>query len=155
MKKGLRLQLLRPPALGFTGRKKRPPPDPVNATLSLAYTLLHARAVQVAWASGLDPQLGFYHEPAWGRQALACDLIEPWRPCVDEWVYAWFHSRYLRAEDFKCCAEGCFLGKAGRAKFFTAFASRMPPIERALRWQCRYVVRCLTLGENYASAVSQ
>jgi len=28
-------------SLNFTGRKKRPPPDPVNACLSLGYTLLH------------------------------------------------------------------------------------------------------------------
>ena len=32
-----------PDSLGFVGRKRRPPPDAVNAALSLAYTLLHCR----------------------------------------------------------------------------------------------------------------
>ncbi len=136
-------QKLFAPSLGFTGRKKRPPPDPVNATLSLAYTLLHARAVQAAWAAGLDPSVGFYHEPAWGRESLACDLIEPWRPCVDQWVCEWFHSRYLEADHFKRRGEGCFLGKAGRARFFAAFERQVAPLERALRLQCRVLVQSL------------
>ncbi len=33
-------------SLKFTGRKKRPPPDPVNVCLSLGYTLLHYDAVR-------------------------------------------------------------------------------------------------------------
>lgn len=137
-------QRLFAPSLGFTGRRKRPPPDPVNATLSLAYTLLHARAVQVAASVGLDPGIGFYHEPAWGRQSLACDLIEPWRPCVDQWVYEWFHSRWLEADHFKHQNGGYFLDKTGRAKFFAAFERKMRPLERALRWQCLALVRYLT-----------
>lgn len=146
-------QKLFAPSLGFTGRKKRPPPDPVNATLSLAYTLLHARAVQAAWAAGLDPCVGFYHEPAWGRESLACDLIEPWRPCVDQWVYEWFRSRYLEADHFKRRGEGCFLGKAGRARFFAAFERQVTPIERALRRQCRAVVQSL-MEETDACSLS-
>lgn len=132
------------PSLGFTGRQRRPPPDPVNAVLSLAYTLLHARAVQAAWAVGLDPQVGFYHEPAWGRESLACDLIEPWRPCVDKWVYSWFRDRWLLADHFKYQAGGCFLDKAGRSRFFAAFEQNIAPVQRALRRQCRNLVRWLT-----------
>ncbi len=135
------------PSLGFVGRRRRPPPDPVNATLSLAYTLLHARAVQAAWVAGLDPQLGFYHEPAWGRESLACDLIEPWRPCVDSWVYGWFRDRWLEADHFKHRAGGCFLDKAGRGRFFAAFEANMAPIQRALRRQCRELVSRLKQEE--------
>ena len=64
-----------PPALQFTGRNRRPPRDPVNACLSLGYTLLHAQAVQACATAGLDPLLGFYHRPAFGRESLASDLI--------------------------------------------------------------------------------
>jgi CRISPR-associated protein Cas1 len=63
-----------PPALGFTGRNRRPPRDPANACLSLGYTLLHAEAVTAAQAAGLDPLLGFYHRPAFGCESLASDL---------------------------------------------------------------------------------
>ena len=46
-------------ALGFHGRNRRPPRDPVNACLSLAYTLVHFEAVRASHAAGLDPFLGF------------------------------------------------------------------------------------------------
>lgn len=77
---------LYPPSLAFTGRNRRPPRDPVNACLSLAYTLLHLDAVRAAHAAGVDPLLGFYHRPAFGRESLAADLVEPLRSEADSWV---------------------------------------------------------------------
>ena len=73
-------------SLNFTGRKKRPPPDPVNTCLSLGYTLLHYDAVRACHIVGLDPILGFYHDISFGRESLACDLMEPLRPLMDRWV---------------------------------------------------------------------
>jgi CRISPR-associated protein Cas1 len=85
-----------PEALGFHNRNRRPPRDPVNACLSLAYTLVHFEAARTAYAAGLDPFLGFFHEIAFGRESLACDLIEPLRPLADAWVWEMFRSRALR-----------------------------------------------------------
>ena len=82
-----------PPELEFTGRNRRPPRDPVNAALSLAYTLLHWEAVHVLHAVGLDPMLGFYHRPSFGRESLACDVMEPLRPAVDRWIWRLFADR--------------------------------------------------------------
>ncbi|CAA6820394.1 MAG: CRISPR-associated protein Cas1 [uncultured Thiotrichaceae bacterium] len=124
-----------PASLHFTGRKRRPPPDPVNATLSLAYTLLHNRAIQLIYAAGLDPMLGFLHENQYSRDSLAADLIEPWRPHIDRWVWEWFNERYLREDHFSEKNGGCLLGKRGRAKFYAAFETRMKPLQRAMRWQ--------------------
>jgi CRISPR-associated protein Cas1 len=78
-----------PPAMQFTGRNRRPPRDPVNTCLSLGYTLLHTLAVQACGVAGLDPLLGFYHRPAFGRESLASDLIEPLRPAVDLCQLLW------------------------------------------------------------------
>jgi CRISPR-associated protein Cas1 len=72
-----------PPSLDFTDRNRRPPRDPVNAALSLGYTLLHFEAVQACYLNGLDPYVGFYHEPAHRRESLAADLIEPLRVHID------------------------------------------------------------------------
>ena len=109
-----------PPALGFTGRNRRPPRDPANACLSLGYTLLHAEAVTAAQAAGLDPLLGFYHRPAFGCESLASDLIEPLRAEVDAWVAALFRDRTLREDHFtrpESPGGACLLGKAGRQTF--------------------------------------
>jgi len=79
--RGLR-GLFRPPWT-FTGRRKRPPPDPVNAMLSLGYTLLTQKAHSAVEAVGLDPYAGFLHAQEYGRPALALDLVEEFRPIVD------------------------------------------------------------------------
>ncbi|MEI6415794.1 MAG: CRISPR-associated endonuclease Cas1, partial [Pseudomonadota bacterium] len=94
------LTTLFPPSLHFTGRHRRPPTDPVNATLSYGYTLLHYEAVRAAYGAGLDPMLGFMHEPHYGRESLACDLIEPLRPRLDGWAWALFREQRLEAHDF-------------------------------------------------------
>lgn len=128
-------QEILPTSLGFTGRKRRPPPDPVNACLSLAYTLLHSRAVQVAVAQGFDPMIGFLHEPKYSRDSLAADLIEPWRPHVDAWVLEQFTSRELRKKDFTQDQDSCLLGKAGRYKFYSAYEPVLKTLTRGMRLQ--------------------
>lgn len=132
-----------PPALQFTGRNRRPPRDPVNACLSLAYTLLHAQAVQACSSAGLDPLLGFYHRPAFGRESLASDLIEPLRPAVDLWVWEQLRSRDLREEHFTQDKGACLLGKAGRQQFYASWQASTAPWGRWLRAQTRKLASTL------------
>ncbi len=137
------LAALLPPALGFTGRNRRPPRDPANACLSLAYTLLHFDAVRAAHAAGLDPLLGFYHRPAFGRESLASDLIEALRPHADTWVWQQFRSRHLREDHFATQNGACLLGKAGRERFYTAWENAAALHRRWLRLRCASLARDL------------
>ncbi|HUM96198.1 MAG TPA: CRISPR-associated endonuclease Cas1, partial [Candidatus Competibacter sp.] len=130
------LTALFPPSLHFTGRNRRPPRDPVNACLSLGYTLLHFEAVRAAHGAGLDPLLGFYHEPAYGRESLACDLIEPLRPRLDGWVWGLFRERQLREHNFVEDKGACLLVKGGRQTFYAAYECWAPPLRRYLRREC-------------------
>ena len=136
-----------PASFGFRGRKRRPPPDAINACLSLAYTLLHGRAVQVLHAGGLDPLLGFYHELVWGRASLASDVIEPWRVHIDAWVWDKFRRQQFRAEDFRQQDGAVLLGKSGRQLFFGSLEKQLRPISRGLRWQVRALIREMGTGE--------
>lgn len=137
------------PSLGFAGRNRRPPRDPVNATLSLGYTLLHHEAVRAAYMAGLDPLIGFYHRPSVGRESLASDLIEPLRPLVDEWVWALFRNEKLRATHFTNEENGCWLGKAGREHFYGEWeqCARIPR-----RWLRRH---CAQLARDFRQAGAQ
>jgi CRISPR-associated protein Cas1 len=132
-----------PPSLGFTGRNRRPPRDPVNALLSLGYTLLHLDAVRACHVAGLDPLVGFYHRPAFGRESLACDLVEPLRPRLDAWVWQVIRTRTLREEHFSTSASGCHLGKAGRARFYADYEAAARPWRRWLRRRCALLARRL------------
>ncbi len=121
------------PSLGFSARRRRPPPDPVNACLSLGYTLLHNEALRACRIAGLDPLLGFYHAPAYGRESLACDLIEPLRPRLDAWVWWLFRERVLRAEQFAIADGACRLSKSGRQPFFATYEAAARRWRRYLR----------------------
>ena len=132
-----------PPALNFSGRNRRPPRDPVNACLSLGYTLLHAQAVQACTVAGLDPLLGFYHRPAFGRESLASDVIEPLRPALDLWVWELLRSRTLREEHFSHDKGACLLGKAGRQAFYADWESHSKAWQRWLKGQCRTLANAL------------
>ena len=144
------LSALFAPELEFSGRNRRPPRDPVNVCLSLSYTLLHFDAVRAAHAAGLDPLIGFYHRPAFGRESLACDLIEPLRPLADEWVWQQFRGGSLRAEHFSADKGACLLGKAGRGHFYAAWESHATLHRRWLRQRCAVLARQLrSAGESW------
>lgn len=118
------LTLLFPPSFGFQARVRRPPTDPINALLSLTYTLLHFEMVREIECLGLDPFIGFYHAFEYGRESLACDLVEPFRPEVDRFVFNLIKNEQLAQSDFKKEANGaCYLKKTSRSKFFLLYES--------------------------------
>jgi len=127
------LAAILPPSLGFSGRNRRPPRDPFNALLSLGYTLLHGEAVKAVWMAGLDPYLGFYHQPAYGRESLASDMIEPLRTQVDRLCWELCREQRITARHFTRDGEACLLSKAGRRHFYQAYEGRIQPARRALR----------------------
>jgi CRISPR-associated protein Cas1 len=70
------------PAWRFEKREYYPPPDPFNALLSFAYSLLLKDVTAGVNLVGLDLYVGFLHEINYGRPSLALDLMEEWRPVV-------------------------------------------------------------------------
>jgi len=110
----------------FAGRNRRPPRDPVNALLSLAYSLLTKDFTIACYAVGFDPYLGFYHQPRYGRPALALDLMEPFRPLVaDSAVLSAINTRMVTGKDFMEAGRSVALTAAGRKGFYRAYELRM------------------------------
>jgi CRISP-associated protein Cas1 len=73
-------------SMTFTRRRRRPPTDPINAMLSLGYTLLLHQVSAAIQIVGFDPYVGFLHQPRYGRPALALDLMEEFRPIITDSV---------------------------------------------------------------------
>lgn len=148
------LPALFPPSLGFEGRERRPPRDPVNALLSLTYTLAHWEWVRECEVIGLDPLVGFYHEVEYGRESLACDLLEPFRPAVDRWVWDLFRTRQFEQRDFTSDGDrpGCSLKKAARSRYYTAYDAWIAPHRSHMRETVETLARrILDHGENAVS----
>lgn len=108
------------------GRQRRPPPDPVNACLSLAYSMLTHECVAALRLARLEPSIGAYHVSRPGRPAVALDLMEPFRPLIaDSVALSLFNRGELCEGHFLRTAAGCSLTDAGRKAFFSAYARRM------------------------------
>lgn len=110
----------------FAGRNRRPPRDAVNALLSLAYSVLAKDLTIACYAVGFDPFMGFYHQPRFGRPALALDLMEPFRPLIaDSAVLTAINTRMVGPNDVVRAGPGVALTPSGRKAFFRAYELRM------------------------------
>lgn len=127
----------------FKNRSRRPPRDPVNALLSLGYSLLTAAMTTAIEVAGLDPYLGIFHTNLDNRPALALDLIEEYRPIiVDSLVLRLVNMRQLKEKDFIYMGEeGIHLSRRGLKKYFRQFNHRMndtllmPGVNRRITYQ--------------------
>lgn len=141
----------------FESRNRRPPRDPVNALLSLAYSMLSKDLTIVCHTVGFDPYLGVYHQPRYGRAALALDLMEPFRPLIaDSAVLSAINTRMVTSRDFVRAGNSVSLTADGRKAFFRAYEQRMDALvthplfgyrvnyRRVLEIQTRLLSRVMT-----------
>jgi len=144
------------PEFAFASRNRRPPSDPVNACLSLAYGMLTRTCAAALQTCGLDPWAGLYHVAKPGRPALALDLMEPLRPIVaDSVVLTAINNGEVGPNDFVTAARGVNLKPPGRRRFIAAYERRLDQemtqplfgyqisMRRAIHVQARLLARYL------------
>jgi CRISPR-associated protein Cas1 len=108
------------------GRNRRPPRDRCNALLSYGYALLLKDVTNAILIVGLDPSLGFYHQPRSQAHPLALDLMELFRvPLVDLPVIASINRKqWDEDEDFHIAGQQVWLSDSGRKKFIQIYERR-------------------------------
>lgn len=115
-------------AFRFQGRSRRPPKDPVNALLSFLYGLLYRACVQAIVTVGLDPTVGFYHQPRSAAYPLALDLMELFRvPLCDIPVIGSINRNQWKLEDDFVLTENkehVWLSETGRKKAISLYEKR-------------------------------
>ncbi|MCE2401225.1 CRISPR-associated endonuclease Cas1 [Candidatus Poribacteria bacterium] len=147
---------------GFTTRQFRPPPDPINAMLSLGYTLLHNHVYTFINVVGFDPYCGYFHQPKHGHAALASDLMEEFRQIiVDGYVLTLVNNNRIKPADFERTNKGIRFTKKALDRFLTGYYGRMQqtfqhPTRnekttylRSIELQVRHLARVIT-GEDAA-----
>lgn len=130
------------PTWGFNGRNRQPPRDPVNALLSLGYTLMLGEVRHALLIAGFDPALGFLHQDYAGRESLPLDVLEIFRATVDTLVLQWLQRNSVDKSLFYYReTEGCRLSKSARPLFYAAWAQwredcprPFPPSEAQASW---------------------
>lgn len=110
----------------FSRRSRRPPADPVNALLSFAYSVLARLWTVTLSAVGFDPYRGYYHQPRYGRPALALDMMEPFRPLVaDSAVIQAINNGEIKLSDFISAAGSVAFKDEGRKRFIGTIERRL------------------------------
>jgi len=114
------------PELHFAGRNRRPPKDRFNALLSFGYALLLKDVMNAILSVGLEPALGFYHQPRSQAAPLALDMLEIFRvPLVDMTVMSSVNrGQWDTKVDFEVRGEQVWLSEVGRRKFVDLYERR-------------------------------
>lgn len=123
---GLLQQVIDKPGFTFERRTRRPPCDPINAMLSLGYSLLATDCQSAVQAAGLDPAVGFLHVERPGRPSLALDLMEELRAVVvDRLVVASLRLGQFERSDFEALPTGeCRFTDDARRRFLIEYQER-------------------------------
>ena len=114
------------PHFEMHNRNRRPPTDPVNALLSFGYAVLTRTLANTLTGVGLDAYRGFFHQPRYGRPALALDMMEPFRPLiVDSSVILAINNGEVTPTDFVRTPIGTNLSPTGRKRFLGTIERRL------------------------------
>lgn len=133
----------------FPGRTRRPPTDPVNAMISLGYSLVTTELNGMIDAVGLNPAFGFLHKAEYSRPSLALDLLEEFRsPLVDRFVVKAFNLKQFADGDFENRDGGCYLTRESFKRFLREW-DRYQSTDFNLAWGVR------TWNEAFRAAVNQ
>ena len=69
--------------------------SPPNNLLNYGYTVLRATAARALVGSGLYPAFGIFHKNRYNAFPLADDIMEPYRPFVDEITYQLYTNQSI------------------------------------------------------------
>ncbi len=78
-------------------RRNRTGEEP-NSMFNYAYAVLRAGVAKALMGSGLLPTLGIHHRNRYNAYRLADDVMEPYRPIVDQWVIKVYNKHKLYEE---------------------------------------------------------
>lgn len=144
----------------WEGRRMHPSPDPINALLSLTYTLLTQELAALLESAGLDPYLGFLHQIDYNRPSLALDVIEPFRhPLADRFVMRLLNQQVFGSDDFhrEEGREGIFLKPTPLKRMLAEYEQFLLGKQKELVWrsllrdEARKVAKALRDGSAFTA----
>lgn len=116
-----------------------------NAMLNYGYSILRAGMTRAILGSGLFPMLGLFHKNRYNAFPLADDLMEPYRPYVDQIVYSLLQDgeRELTPQVKQSLLRVLFVD--------TSFKDITRPLEIALSMTTASLVKCLRKEQKVLS----
>jgi CRISPR-associated protein Cas1 len=84
----------------WIARKPRVKHDMINCLMDIGYTLLFNLIDAMLDLYGFDKYHGVYHRQFYQRKSLVCDIVEPFRPLIDERILKALHLHQCHEKDF-------------------------------------------------------
>ena len=110
-----------PRQYSFNKRTRQPAEDMFNAALNYLYGMLYTVVEAGLFSAGLDPFLGFLHVDEYRKPTLSYDLIEPFRPWMDQLLVLECLENRLQKTFFTRNQHGLYLNKEGKAFLIPLF----------------------------------
>lgn len=84
----------------WRARRPRTKMDMTNSLLDIGYTLLFHFMEGLSNLYGFDIYQGVYHKTFYQRKSLICDLVEPFRPIIDDRIRKAYRLGQIKPDDF-------------------------------------------------------
>lgn len=105
--------------------RRRDKPDRINSLLNLAHYLIFSRINATLRALGINPYLGFLHDPDNKYESLAADLQEPFRPRIEHFLVKLINMKIIKENDFTESDKGFYLKKDALKTFLNHFEAEL------------------------------
>lgn len=105
--------------------RDRKNPDHINSLMNFAYYLLFSRLNATVRAVGLNPYLGFLHNPEDRYESLVSDLVELFRARMDRLLTRVINLKVITEGDFVASDRGMYLTHDAAKKFLMQFEAEM------------------------------
>ncbi|ALM76259.1 type I-B CRISPR-associated endonuclease Cas1b [Thermococcus barophilus] len=107
-------------------RTRRPPEDEINALISYGNGVVYGLALSSVLKAGLDPSIGFLHEPSEKRYSLALDIADVFKPLyVFSTIKALIKNKVMKRSDFSRNKNSVYLSREGKRKFLEALTDTL------------------------------
>lgn len=136
------LSAILPERYRFEGRSRNPARDEFNCLLNYGYGILYSMVEKACILAGLDPHVGFIHTDGYNKKSMVFDLIEQYRPWVDEVVVGFIANRKIKTSYFEHIEGGFELNKEGKQAFITAYGEFF---DKKIRYNGRNIQRRNTI----------
>ena len=110
---------------GWEARLPRTKADIINCLLDIGYTILFHFVEGLTHLYGFDVYQGVYHRAFYQRKSLICDLVEPFRPLIDDRLKKAFRLGQIRPSDFTFSQGRYFLFGEKAVPYLSFFISTL------------------------------
>ncbi|OCS91030.1 CRISPR-associated endonuclease Cas1 [Caryophanon latum] len=128
--------VLLPDAMPFQRRSQRPAHNEMNTLLNYSYGVLKSEVIFQLQKSGLDVYLGYLHQQRHGRMSLVFDVMELFRPLIDQQIITAVRQRKLTPHHFEVCDGDIRLHDAGRKQLLALWYGWKDELQLAARIEC-------------------